>query len=400
MSQNIKSNNKQEIAENINIFETIVIKAYLPNNYLFVNEFEKELIKLIKKTAGFTFYENEKRKYTKNYLIHLRNIFFRVNNFIDDFYYVETTYFEKKDNIIEKKEENLNIFLNLLKKYLNTDQDKDKKQELNLILFEKLINLLELKYKILNIEVSKKTNNRILKRIKLIYKIIFYLLKNLSENHLLEIQVLNIILNLIEKFNKIKTIPNNISNLFRKIILFISEKIESYKEVKIISEIVKKIFNFVKIDLSKLGSINDYIIEINIYTLSNLSKHNLETDFISEKNLWKLLKNEYMKSSITNKRRLHLTIIFKNSIDYIIKEDLRFIQIIIKKIIEENISPLDNDWKIIGENEIELIYNIIKNTNHTKTFEQINIINYNDLKKIEIIYDKLDKKICQPLKSL
>jgi len=400
--------NKKEpkILDNINSFEKIGIISYSPSNYLFVNEFEKEITKLIGQTEGFILDEKKDKnikivKYTKNYFIHLQNIFNKVIFFVENFCKdIDSQNFIDNPNINIKKEDNLdNIFI-LVKKYFKSDEDLEKKEESSQILFDSFFNMIELLFEEDINEIYTK-NGRIFTKLNLLWKLFFCSMESDNKNKILEKISSNKVTDIIEKLKMTIKIKQNNKPSLRKIPLIIAKKVETNNDINQI------LYQFACEDLNNYGKINEKIKKIDIEILSYLSKYYIiMKEILSNKKLWKLLKDEYSKNNLPYEERLQLAIIFRNStknkanLDQLIKNDSNFGHIIFSKVLKDTITSLDNKGKEIAETEIESICNIIKIKNHLSIIEQKNIVNHEELKKIETIYDNLDKNICKPFKPI
>ena len=406
IQENLINKKIPKVSENINFFENIGITSYSPNKYLFVFEFEKEISKLIEQSEGFILEENKDEnkknvKYTKNYFLHLQHIFNKIIVFAEDFFnnlknqdYIDNKYIKMK------KEDNLDNILNLVVKYYKTDEDKEKKEESYLILFETFIKMIDLLFNEEIYDIYSK-NGRLFNRLKLLWKLIYYLLENDSKNIILDQNSLNKIIDVTEKLKMAIKIKENNKASLRKIPLLIAKKTENNNDIN------KVLYDFAVEDLNNSGKNNEKIKKIDIEILSYLSKYyTIMKEILLNQNLWKLLKDEYSKNNLPNDIRLHLAIIFRNStknkanLDKLIKNDSNYIQIIFSKVLKDTLKSFENNGKLIAETEMDSVCNIIKNKNYLSIIEQKNIVNNEELKAIENIYDKLDKNIGKPFKPI
>ena len=407
LEKNIIDKKDPKILQNISSFEKIGIISYSPSNYLFVYEFEKEITKLIEQTTGFILEEKKEKdtkmiKYTKNYYIHLQNIFNKVICFVEDFCKtLKSQNFIDNQSINIKKEDNLDNILILVIKYLKTNDDLEKKEESSQILVDTFINMLQILFEEEIYEIYTKNNDRISNKLKLLWKLIYYSLYNDNKNKVLEKISINIVSYLIIKLKATMKIKQNNKPSLRKIPLIMAKRIENNNDINQI------IYEFVVEDINKYGKNNEKIKKIDLEILSYLSKLiPIIKQIIGNKVLWKYLKDEYSKNNLSNDERLYLAIIFRNAtknkanLEEIIKSDLNCIQIIFSKVLKDTITSLENNGKIIAETEIESVCNIIKNKNHLAIIEQKNIVNHEELKKIANIYDSLDENICKSFKPI
>ena len=400
----IMDKNHQNILETIDFFEKIGILSYSPNNYLFVKEFEKEIIKLIGQISGFIFEEKKDKKiikYTKSYFTHLQNIFHKVICFVEDFCNIVKSpdFFDnRKINII--KEDNLENILGLVTEYYKTSEDSEKKEESSPVLFDTFMNMLEIFFGDEINEIYTK-NGRLFNKLKLLWKLIYNALLNDNKKIVLEKISTPKISDLIEKLKLTIKIKQNNRPSLRKIPLLISRKIEMNSEVN------KIIYDFVCEDLNNYGKNNKKIKKLDLEILSYLSKFYLiMKEILADKNLWKFLKDEYSKNNLPNDIRLCLAIIFRNAtknkanLGQLIKNDSNCLQIIFSKVLKDPITSLENNGNLIAETEMESVCNIIKNKANLNVVLQKNIVNNDELKTIVTIYDRLDSNICKTFKPI
>ena len=382
INNNFINENNKDIPENINFIEQISIELYIPNNFNFVYEYEKEISKLI-----------NTHKYTKNELFHLKYSFNKLIPFVKDFS-EEIKFFNDEINIIEKKEINLSNILLLSKKYYKIHEDKNIKIDSYMNIFEELIGLLHLFF---NEEDESKEdyikNKDISNIIKLIWKIIFHCLQlDLNNKKILFEKILEY-----DIFSKLTKTINNLINIpyFRKIPLILAEKNESNNDLN------ELLYDFTCNDIKIHGKLNEKIKKYDIKILSNLSKNfSIIKLIIQDKILSQILKDEYSKFKLLNEYRLDLATIFRNLTKNNNKLDTNFIQIIFSKVLKDPIKSLENGGKLIAEIEIESVINIMKNKNLFGNIIRKNIVNNDDIKKIETIYDHLDKNICKQFKHI
>ena len=384
INTNIINKNNKEIPENINYIEQLCIDLYIPSNYNFVNEYEKEISKLLGKNI-----------YAKNNLFHLKYIFTKIIEFIKDFSEeIKYSDYNDEQNIIEKKEINLDNVLLSAKNYYKINEDKNIKEDSCLEIFEELIKLLEILFDDERIKENNIKFKDISIMIKLIWKIIFNCLQiDLNNKKLILGNIFNY--DIFQKLTKTINIKTNNRPSLRKNSLILSEKNESNMDLN------ELLFEFVNSDIKTYGKTNEKIKQYDIKTLSNIS-HNLSIIklIFQDKILLQLLKDEYSKSNLSNELRLYLSIIFKNATKNNIKLDSNLIQLIFSKILKNPIKSLDNGGKLIIETEIESVINIMKNKSLFGNLIKKNIINNDDIKKIESLYDNLDKNICKEFKKI
>ena len=380
----IINKNDNEICENINYIEKISSEIYIPNNYNFVYEYEKEISKLI----------NE-NNFPKHYLNHIKYIYNKLISFIKDFYEeIRLIDFNGEKNIINIKEINLCNILSLVRKYYKISDDKNIKEDSCVEIFEELNELLELLFDDNGIKEYNIKFKDISFLLKLIWKIIFYCFKYDAENKKIIIEkILNY-----DIFSKLtKTINNKENNRpsLRKIPLIISENNPDQLDLN------ELLFNFINNDIKTHGKSNPKIKQYDIKILSNLSNnYSIMKLILQDKTLSQLLKDEYSKSSLTNDERLPLAIIFKNSTKNGLKPHQYFIPIIFSKLLKDPIKNFDNNGKIIIETEVESVINIMKNKILFGNLIKKNIVTNDDMKKIENVYINLDKNISKQFKQI
>ena len=331
----------------------------------------------------------------------MQNIFNKVICFVEDFCkIIKSPNFLDNSNINIIKEDNLKNILTLVTKYYKSGEDLEKKEESSQILFDTFMNTLEILFEDEINEIFKK-NGRLFNNLKLLWKLIYNTLLTDEKKLILEKISTNKITDLIEKLKMTIKIKQNNRPSLRKIPLLIIKKIEMN------SEINKIIYDFACEDLNNCGKINEKIKKFDLEILSYLSRfYVIMKEILADKNLWKFLKDEYSKNNLPYEQRLCLAIIFRNAtknkanLEELIKNDSNCLQIIFSKVLKDKITSLKNNGNQIAETEMESLCNIIKNKNYLNVILQKNIVNNDELKKIQTIYDSLDTNICKTFKPI
>ena len=384
INNNIINTNSKEVSDNLNFIEKMSSDLYMPTNNYFVYEYEKEISKLITENT-----------FPQNYIFHIKYVFNKLISFIKDFSEeLRLMEFNGEQNIINIKEINFCNVLSLSRKYYKISDDKNIKEDSCVNIFEELIELLELFFDENGIKENNIKFKDMANMLKLIWKIIFYCLKLDEDNKkIISEKILNY-----DIFSKLeKTINNKQNNRpsLRKIPLIISNDNELDMDLN------ELLFKFASNDIKIHGKTNDKIKNYDIKILSNISHiFSIMKLILEDKSLSQLLKDEYSKPSLSNDERLPLAILFKNSTKTGLNPNPNFIQIIFSKLLKNPIPSLENNGKLIAQTEVEAVLNIMKNKILFGNLIKKNIVTKDDLKKIETVYDNLDKNICKQIKQI
>ena len=135
--------------EYVNNLEVLADPIYNPENYIFVNEFEKEMDKIMNKLGKIEKEndpekEEDKIEVSDCYLSHLNNLFSKVIPFLDDLHKdMLNTPEGQLPDIKKEKEENFDKVLNATDTYYKTDEDQEIKSSISKNLCDSLLNLID-----------------------------------------------------------------------------------------------------------------------------------------------------------------------------------------------------------------------------------------------------------------
>ena len=396
---------KEKLNDYLKTIIQIIENLYKSENYIFVNQYNKLIEKILKINGIFQNEESE-----NNYNLHLvqrndnenilfseaslKNMKISINNstnFFEDYLKYKNT----QNNKIRKiKEENLDKIISNLNDYYRTNDDNEIKNTLNKKLYDMSIDLInDLEKK----DIYEKDKNIINERIK---KLLFLIQNILNKDNSNSIIGKNNgkVKELIEKLNDLIK-KNNINEQFiRNIPKIISSKIENDEEICV------KILDFISEDLIN-NKDNLEIKNTNLETLSNLSKFQSVLNLIQKNtNLFNLLKEEYSKENIQLELRQSLSVIFNNisksnyNIESLINSDPDLIKLLFIKVLSHSITTNENNGIIISKIEISTINNIIKDIDNYKSLLNKNIINEEDFKKL--LERNLDNEIMNDIKQI
>jgi hypothetical protein len=117
--------------ELVNNLEVMAEPIYTPENYIFVNEFEKEMDKIMNKLGKYDKdpeeeKDDDKVEVSDNYLSHLNNLYSKVIPFVEDLHKeMEKTPDDQMPDLKKEKEDNLDRVLSAADTYCKTDEDPE-----------------------------------------------------------------------------------------------------------------------------------------------------------------------------------------------------------------------------------------------------------------------------------
>ena len=396
---------KEKSNDYLNTIIKLSENLYKSENYIFVNEYNKLMEKLLSINGKFKNEESEnnyntdlnKRSDKENILFseaNLNNMKMSVNNLINFF----EDYLKNKNKQNEKinkiKEDNLDKIISNINDYYRTNNDNEIKNNINKKLYDNCIDLIN---DLEKENLTEKNENIINERIKKLLFLIQNILNKVNSNSIIEKNNSGKVKELIDQLNNLIK-QNRINEPFiRNITKILSSKIENDDELCI------KIVNFISEDLIN-NKDNIEIKKTNLETLSNLSKFQSLLNIIQKNNtLFNLLKEEYSKENIPLELRQSLSIIFNNisksnyNIESLINSDSDLIKLLFTKVLSHTLTSKENDEIIISKREISTINNIIKDDDNYKSLLNKNIITEDELKKF--IENNLDNEIINDLKE-
>ena len=394
----------------LNNLNVLAEPLYTPENYIFVNKFNKEMDKLLDNLGKFekdSLDKDGEIEPTDNYLAHLNNLYNKAVPFMDDLHKEITEspngqYPEMK----KEKEENLDKILDGAEEYYNTDEDNNIKANNSKNMVNSALNLINdlTKEGIIDKEKEKpdKKEETINKKIGKLWDLMNHAVKDDENNQLLEPNNTHRVRDLIKKLNdaikdqklnkpKMRYIPKNLS-----------KKIDNGED-----ELAKDLLDFTMNDLEKNGKDNEEIKDIDIDTLSTLSKFpGLMKQIMKNANLWQDIKKDYNEPELIHKKRGVLSTLFNNAsknnynIENMINDDPEGVKNLLKKMIHDPVKSLDDGGEEIAEKEVDTLCNILKDRNNYKSLISKNLITDDDLNKLEDLYKDLDPKLAEALQPI
>ena len=393
----------------VNNLEIMADPVYTPENYIFVNQFNKEMDEIMNKLGKYEEEgspEDDKNEVTDNYLTHLSNLFNRAVPFLEDLHReINSSPTGTYPDIKKEKEDNFDQILTATENYYKTDQDNDIKSNNSKNICDACLNLIDdfSKDGIIDKEKEKGGKPEKLKeRTSKLWDIVNYSIKNDENNQILEPSNNHRVRDMIKKINdSINNKGHNIVKM-RYIPFELSNKLENGED-----KLGQDLLDFAMDDLEKHGDEDEGIKETNYKTIAKLSKFpGLMKQIMKNPKLWKNLINEYSNPKLINKRRGIISTILHNcslsnyNIENMIKNEPEEIKTILHKMINEPITTLDDGGREIAETEVATLCEILKDKDNYKTLLKGNIINDDDIKKLDNLYNDLDPKISEPLKPI
>ena len=408
----------------INNLEVLAEPLYTPENYIFVNKFNKAMSKILNNLGLFNpKEENENEELsidnddekdkdkeealepTENYLTHLNHLFNNAVPFIDDLHKeISETPNEQYPEIKKEKDENLDNILDGVEQYYNTDEDGFIKANNSKNLVNACLNLIDDLSKNKGIDKDDKICDIINKKIGKLWNLVNHAVKNDESNQILEPGNAVKARLLLKKLNKAIEEENQFLNKpsLRSIVKNLSKKLESGE-----GDVAKDLLDFTMNDLEKNGKSDEEIKNTDMETLVVLSKFpGLMKQIMKNKDLWSDIKKEYCQPELDNKKREALATLFNNAsknnynIENMINEDPETLKKILQNMIHNPVKSLDDGGKEIAQKEVDTLLNILHDRNIYKALKNKNLINDDDINKLEDLYKDLDPNLNNSLKSI
>ena len=409
----IKTNDPKN-KEYIESLNALADPLYRPDNYIFVNEFEKEMDKVHDKIGK---YENGKKPNendeevfpTKTYLSHLDELFPKTAAFLDDFHReMQKAPPGQYPDMSPKKEDNLNKILTAAEDYFKSNAgdpklkaDECKKlREPFLVLFDDF-------QKHCDANNNNKTPNdnskqKLEEKMNKIWGLMGEAIKNDKNNNIVDPNEPTKVRDLINRINNmIKNFGNDDKGKYRFIPLNVSRKCNDDEDVN------NALIDFVHQDVKRKKTDIPEIKFIDLEILSNVSKHpGSMKAILKNDDLWKLITSEGANPNLSIKHRGIVASLIKNATasnydtQNIIKRDPKFLKEFIKKVLKNPVKDLGKDGKEVAQKELETLCNILKDENNVRALNQEGLLNEKDLKDLIALYDRVDPKLTSSLKPL
>ena len=420
--------------ELVNNIEIMADPIYKPDNYLFVNEFEKQMDKIMDKLGKVEKEKDpekpdDKMEVSDYYLSHLNSLYNKAVPFLDDLHKEMQNAPEGQIPELKKeKEDNLDKVLDAVDSYYNTDEDHEIKNSQNKNICDSLINLIddlskpglldvkkkdEEKPKEIKLpgkldpsripQVKKDENNakKGKQRLKKLWNLVDQTIKNDDNNQILDPSNSHKVRDIIKKLNNTINKPEFQWPKLRAIPKNISKKLQNEDKVG------QDILDLVVDDIKKNGDKDPEVKDMNYETLANLSKFpGYMKQIIKNPELWDKLKKDYEDPNIPNKKRANLSNIFKNAlksnydVESLINDDPKGIKALLDKIVKEPLKEIndeDEDAKKVAENEVDCLCNLLKDDNNLKALQKGDILTQEHINKLDSLYKDIDQDIIEPL---
>ena len=400
----------------VNNLEVLAEPLYTPENYIFVNKFNKAMDKILNNLGRFEQGEDEDSlsengptiEPTENYLTHLNNLFNKAVPFMNDLHKeISEVPSEQYPDIKKEKDENLDNILDGTEQYYNTDEDSDIKANNSKNMANACLNLIDDLTKNKDKEKDKEKDDKkddiINKKLGKLWNLINHAVKNDDNNQILDSINAPKARLLIKKLNEALDQNQNLNKPeLRYIAKNLSKGLESGE-----GEVAKDLLDFTMNDLEKNGKDDEDVKNIDMETLAVLSKFpGLMKQIMKNPNIWKEIKKDYDEPELVHKKRGVLSTLFNNAsknnynIENMINDDPEGVKNLLKKMIHDPVKTLDNGGQEIAEKEVDTLCNILKDRNNYKALANNNLINDDDINKLEELYKDLDPKLCESLRPI
>ena len=386
--------------------------VYNPENYVFVNKFNNEMDKIMNKLGKYEEEpspgEEEKLEVTENYLSHLNTLFNKSIPFLDDLHKeIANSPTGQYPDLKKEKEENLKEILDGAEKYYQTDEDNDVKADATKNMCDACLNLIDDLSKDGIIDKGKDKDkeekiDELNKKLGKLWNLVNHAVNNDENKQMLDPNNTNRTRDLLKKLDdainkkglndkKMREIPNNLS-----------KRLENGED-----KLAQDLLDFTLDDLQKHGDEDEEIKDLDLQTLTHLSKFpGLMKQIMKNDALWNNLKKEYVDPNVTNKKRGMLSTLFNNAsksnynIENMINNDPQGIKALLDKMINDPVKSLDNGGREIAETEVDTLCNLLKDRNNYRALSKGDLLNEDDVNKLENLYKDLDPKIGEPLRPI
>ena len=397
--------------EFLNNLKILAEPLYTPENYIFVNKFNKEMDKLMDNLGRFekdsSDEDNEEAEPTDNYLTHLNSLFTKAVLFMDDLHkeIAESPNGQYPD-ANKEKEENLKNILDAVEEYYNIDEDAVVKANNSKNMVNSALNLIEdlNKEGIIDKETEKAEKKEVLlnKKLGKLWDLVNHAVNDDERNQLLEPDNSSRMKDLVKNLNEAIENPELNKPEMRFIAKNLSKKIENGED-----ELAKDLLDFTMKDLEKNNKDNEEIKDINMDTIATLSKFSGQMkQIMKNENVFQQLQKDNEEPELVTKKRGVLATVFNNAsknnynIENMINDDPDGVKSLLKKIIHDPVKSLDDGGEEIAEKEVETLCNILKDRNNYRSLASKKIITDDDINKLQDLYKDLDPKLTEPLKPI
>lgn len=394
----------KEDPETMDTIIGMAMPLYKPDNYIFVDAYNKEMDSLLSKYGKVDETKGDKDhiKYTDTALNNLQNSFNKTLPFLDDYHHeLKTAPIGTYPEIEPTKDANLDKIIDNTLDYYKTEEDTNFKVPVAKKLCDTSLDIVDdLKKEGIikkdapnDDEKNKALVTRMTKMWDIIRNVISQDISNVISSN--DETVNNIIDKLDESINVGADQPG-----LRDIPKVLSSKVENNDEVN------DKILNFAAEDMMK-NKDKPEIKEKDLETISNLSKYSGPMkNIMKNEKLWSTLKTMYAEEKDMKNRGL-LAEIFRNAtknnftIENLINNDTDAIKLIFNKVLVDTIKSNDANGFTVANNEVDSVCDVLKDPNNFKTITDKQILSEDDIKKLEDSYkDVDDNKLYNKIKPL
>ena len=393
----------------LNNLEIMADPIYTPENYIFVNQFNKEMDKIMEKLGKYEEEqgpEEDQNEVTENYLNHLSNLFTKVIPFLDDLHKeINSSPTGTYPDLKQEKEDNFDTILTATEEYYKTDEDNDIKANYSKNMCDVCLNLIDDFTKDGVIDKEKEKGGKpekLRERTDKLWDIINNAVKNDINNQILEPSNNHRVRDMIKKINDSinKNKCNNLKKL-RYIPYELANNLENGED-----NLGQDLLDFVTDDLEKHGD-DEEIEDIDYKTIAKLSKFpGLMKQIMKNPKLWDDIKKEYSNPKLMKKKRgivstiMHHCALSNYNIENMINEDPDGIKAILHKMIHEPIDSFDDQGDEIATMEVVTLCDILKDKKNYELLKKNNILNDDDINRLDGLYMKLDPKLAEPLRRI
>ena len=404
--------------EFVNNLEILADPIYIPDNYVFVKQFNDEMNKIMDKLGKYEgegekegegeeekSQEEEPLEVTENYLSHLNSLFNKAVPFLHDLHKdIANSASSNYPELKKEKEENLDTILNGVEQYYKTDDDRDIKADSAKNMCDACLKVIDDLSKDDDIIDKSKggKSQEIKKKVNKLWNLVNSAVKDDNNKQLLEPTNSNLTRDLLKKLDdainnkgindkKMREIPNNLS-----------KNLENGED-----KLAQDLLDFAMDDLKKHGDEDQEIKDLDLQTLTNLSKFpGLMKQIMKNPDLWNKLKKDYVDPEVTNKKRGVLSTLFNNAtksnynVENMINNDKDGMKALLNKMINDPVKSLDDGGREIAETEVDTLCNILKDRNNYKALSKGDLLNEDDVNKLENLYRDLDPTIGEPLRPI
>ena len=379
----------------VNNLQVLAEPMFTPDNYIFVKQFNDQMNTIMTTLGKYPedhCLDDDKIEVTENYLTYLNTLFNKAVPFLHELHNeIINSPTGQYPEIKKEKEENLDTILSGAEEYYKADEDAEVKADSAKNMFDACLNLLDDLTRDGVVDDNNKQKKKELEdRQQKLWSLLGHNIRNDDNNQLLDPSNTHRVRDLIKKIND--SINNKGQNWekLRFIPCELSKKLDNGDD-----KIGQDILDFVMNDLEKHGN-DDKVKQINMETLANLSKFpGLMKQIMKNGKVWNDLLRQYADPKIINKKRQILSTMFNNAtlsnynVDNMITNNPSGLKSLLNTIINNPVKGSDDVCYDIAKNEIDTLCNVLKDSNNYRALIKGGILNPNDIKKLETLYNDI-----------